>query len=234
MSKALKRAKEIILNAKREINQILSGPEHIQSLDPINTHFRGIETRLTYIQGVLEPEANAIASQAAAEQFPPIKNFMGNPISQNKRVKASDLTPNETAKQIFLNKVNKLWDDIVTMKPADVLKTYTLPEDITVLRGVAKRSGITSFADNPLTIKFIEDIQIGVEIKNEETATQQRINDNLAKMEGAETVTVTDKNIKKLTEQLGTKIESKLFAPGSKVIVYKDGTIDLVEEELAQ
>lgn len=180
MPKPIQQALTVLAKAQQEINQILSGPEYNGNLLEINTNFRRINSRLVFMGGVLEPES----MPSAPTRFPPMTSFMGKEIKKNEKVTEADLNPAEADKQKFLSKVGKLWKELPGISPQSILNAYTIPEDVLVLRGVAKRAGVKDFAERPINQEFIEEIILGVGIKDEEAEQQLEIDEAVKSNDG--------------------------------------------------
>jgi hypothetical protein len=173
MAKPIQQAVDIIRKAKADVNKLLSEPEHIQNLLEINTNFTRIESRLTFMGGILETDKKTESKSL----FPPITNFMGENIATAKPLTKDDLTPDEDRKQKFLAKAKKLWDEIGNYSPQNILTNYRIEEDIIILRWVAKKAGVKEYETAELTTQFVEEIQLAVEMKKEEGELQKGIDD---------------------------------------------------------
>jgi hypothetical protein len=176
MAKPVQESLIVLQAAQQQINKLLSSPEHVQNLLEINSNFRRIATRLQYLGAVLEPPTNA--KKTSQEKFPPITNFMGEEIKLDKAVTKQDINPDDVEKKNFVAKVDKLWKEIGGMSIDIVLNSFTIPIDVLVVRGVAKRAGVKDFDRRAMDTEFIADIMMGVEIKNEENEGLKNIQDN--------------------------------------------------------
>lgn len=148
-----------------------------------------------------------IKTQSIADQFPPITKFMGEEITLPKKIKVEDLTPGEAERAIYVDKVTTLYSQIETMSPEGVLNSYTIPEDVLVLRGVAKKAGVEGYDEKPLNIPFIEEIVKGIQDKRNADAEQTKIDqqlsaqENKAPAEPAQTIEADLPNYKSLDER---------------------------------
>jgi|GEM_PF-5407720 len=207
-------------SAEREINNLLSEPVHAVNRLEIAANFRRIYMRLQFMGAVLETPKADINGMMPKDPFPPITNFMGDEIRKADSVTVADLSPQESARQVFLAKVQKLWNDLPLMGVESVLMAYTLPEDILVLRGVAKRANVKDYDSRELNQEFIEDIILGIDIVNEEKGKQSLIDKNASK--NALPVTLTedminaDPELKKLKAKPGDILS--MGEKGQKII----------------
>ena len=169
MSKPVQQSVSVIQGAKKQVNNLLSSPEFVHNRLELNSLFDRILTRLKFMGATLEPE------QKEQTGFPPIKNFMGEKIVKTARVAVGDLNPKEAEKKVYLDKVNSLYDSFLQTDPSSILKNYTIPEDVLVIRGVAKRAGVEGYDKRELNVSFIEDIALAIEVKEEERLKQEAI-----------------------------------------------------------
>jgi hypothetical protein len=176
MAKPIQQAIEVVRQAKTEVNKLLSAPETNHNLLEINSHFTRIETRLSYMGGILEPEAK---TKSTGKRFPPITTFMGAKLETSKPITNDDLTPGEERRKKFIGRVNKLWNEISNFNPETILTSYRIETDVMILRGVAKRAGIKDYESRELTTEFVTDIQAAVEKKKKETGKQKEIDRNV-------------------------------------------------------
>jgi hypothetical protein len=171
MAKPIQQAIDIIKEARAEINKLLSEPETRHNLLEINSHFTRIESRLSFMGGILEPEKK----NGSKNRFPPMTSFMGTKLDTVKPLKNDDLTPSEERRKKFIDRVNKLWNEIGNLNPENILTSYRIEDDIMVLRGVAKRAGINDYETRDLVKDFVVEIQEAVEKKKKENAKQKDI-----------------------------------------------------------
>lgn len=182
MAKPVQESLTILQTAQKEINDKLQDPLFVHRRLEINKHFKLIETQLKYMGAVIEPSFKTSANgKTERTAFKPITNFMGEKIEIAKPVKVADLKPSDPEKEKYIEKVNKLYAQFTTLAPEGILNGYTIPEDILVLRGVAKRAGVENYEDAPLNLKFIEDIALAIEIKADEEKEQKNIDKELKK-----------------------------------------------------
>lgn len=116
-------------------------------------------------------------------KFPPIQEFMGEQLSVPKPVQSEDLNPDDAERDNFLYKVNKLYSEIDTLSPAGILEGFSLPEDILVIRGVAKLAGVEDYEDREVNERYIADIIKAIVAAKEEGKNQQSIDEELQKQE---------------------------------------------------
>jgi hypothetical protein len=169
MAKPIQKALEVLKTAQAEVNKLLNEPEHNGNLLEINTHFKRIESRLLFMGGSFEPSTNG------KKDNEPIKRFMGKELPKDVALTKEMLSPKDADKKAFIAKVDKLYEQIGRFTPQEIITNYRLPEDILVIRGVAKRAGVVDYESADLTISFIENIIDAIEINNEETEKQQSI-----------------------------------------------------------
>lgn len=219
MGKPIQECLKLVADTQREMNKLLSGPEHVGNLLPLNGFFDRIRTRLVFMGGVIEHDEKTTTKH----EFGPITNFMGDKIVRPEKVTAADLNPTEAAKQKYIARVESLYKELPLLSPSALLNAYSIPEDILVLRGVAKRAGVKGYEDRELTVDFIEDIILSIEMKNEEKKKQDLIDDQLKKQGKPVERQVTQEEIKK---NLPAIIELGLKA-GDTVLEYPDGRIDI-------
>ncbi len=203
---------EVVESCQRAVNKILSDPQLIQNLLPINASFRQIKSRLAFVGGVLEPEVN----KASTPEFPPITNFMGEDISRPSPLVSADINPTEAKRQDFLAKVDRLEKDLPGMPTHVVLNAYTRKEDVLVLRGVAKRAGVAEFDKKEITVAFIEEIVVALQKRSELNTNLDKIQDVAASE--PRKVTATQEAI-----DFDDELKALGVVPGDTVLVYPDG-----------
>ena len=210
MPKPIQDSLLLVKQTQMELNKNLAEPQYNTNLLELNSLFQRIISRLVFMGGILEPE-----NAEKKTKLGPITRFMGKEIKQDK-VTAADLDPNEAVKKQYLQKVDKLYEQISFIQPSIILNSYTIDEDILVLRGVAKRAGIENYKDRELNIQFVEEIVAAIKAKKDEAALQKTIDDN-NKNKGTE-VTVTQGMID------GSEfLQKKNVKPGDKVTQLPDG-----------
>lgn len=176
MPKPVEESLQIIQSAKKDVNSLLKGTEHSNNLLEINALFQRLETKFRFMGAVTEPEMNG---KETTNLFPPITNFMGKAVEVSKKIERSELTPKEDEKQKFRDDVQKLYGKIRELTPAQVLNAYTLPEHISIVRGVAKVASVEDFETKEIDVAFIEEIQLAIEEK-EESGEKQKLIDKAA------------------------------------------------------
>lgn len=172
MSQPIHESLQLVKQTQQQVQKLLSGAEHNRNLLELNSLFERLKSRLVFMGGVLEPDKKEVDSKP---QFPPMTNIMGEEIKAEPKITLEDLNPDDHRKKIFLEKVLQLYKQITEVPPQSILNSYTLPEDVLVLRGVAKRAGVEGFAERELNVAFIEDIILAIEMKNEEAESLDRI-----------------------------------------------------------
>jgi hypothetical protein len=217
MSKPIQDSLLLVKQAQMEVNKNLASPEYNSNLLELNSLFQRLISRLVFMGGILEPD-----TAEKRTKLQPMTTFMGRPLKQDKVVSA-DLDPKESEKQIFLAKVEKLYHQISFIQPSIILNSYTIPEDVLVLRGVAKRSGVEGYESKGLTTEFIEEIQRAIEEKKKLEHTQKII-DTSSKKETE--ITATQEMIDK-----SKYLQKEKVKPGDKVLQLPDGKYKLPAEQ---
>jgi len=174
---AAKKAASIINNAKKDAVKILNQGGHGTLAITISSNLEQVVNRLNFITGTS-------MRGEKAPKFKPVTNFMGEDITLPTPVKQEDLTPDQAERKSFLDKVEKLYMQFNTIPPEGILKDYTLPEDVVVIRGVAKRAGVEGYEDRPMDVAFMKDIAEGIDSKAAEDAKQREIDAELKKTGG--------------------------------------------------
>lgn len=177
-SDAIKKAFAILQKAKSDVEKTLSAKEHSTLLLGITAGFNKISNKLAFLSGVN-------INQDSKRKFDPITNFMGEDLSIPEPIKEDDLSPSEKEKAVFISKVDKLYASIDTIAIDGLLNDYKLPEDVLVIRGIAKRAGVEGYEDKEISVKFIEEIIAAKKQKEADDAEQTRIEEELKKQEAA-------------------------------------------------
>lgn len=172
----IQQAATILIEAKQQVNATLEDSQHGMVLIGVNSGLDSLINRLAFLSG---SQLQAVVTQ----DFPPVTEFMGEELVLRKQIAKEDLTPEEEEKENFITKVDTLYNQFDTISPEGILNSYTIPEDILVVRGVAKRAGVDGYSDRELTLRFIEDINKAIKQKALDEAEERSINKKLA--EGA-------------------------------------------------
>ena len=163
----LKQALSILEDAKAQVSEILTDNESSAILLRVNAGMNSGITALSHAAG------SANTAFATAIESKPITNFMGKKIGKSPVTVTEDqITPEEHEKNIYKGKVEKLYSEILRIESTDVLKNYTIPEDVLVLRGVAKRAGVKEF-DGELNVSFVDAIKDAIIEKEKIKKAQQ-------------------------------------------------------------
>lgn len=144
----------------------------------LNTDLDKLLNHLNFLSGT-EP-----IIQSTEPMFKPLTEFMGDPITLPKQIKPEDLQPSDADRELYLQKVNKLYEEIDTIAEQGILNSYTIPEDVMVLRGVAKKAGIEGYEDRPIDEAFINNIVKAKAAKIAGDKQQQEIDRKLKEQEG--------------------------------------------------
>lgn len=174
MAKPVQESLSLLTKTQQDINSLLKGVDMGANLLSINAKFSEIKARLEFMGAVAEPES---VKQNTDEMFPPITNFMGEKILLTK-TSSADLNPGKNEKDVFLKKVEKLYDTLPAYSSEQLLKSYVTASDLLILRGVAKKAGVPDYKESPLTIQFIEKIKAAVAEQKGEQQLQQQVDEN--------------------------------------------------------
>lgn len=164
MEKALK----ILQVAKEEALEDLTGLTRIT----VQTSLDRLINQLTFLSGK-QASGNTTVSHT---QFKPVTNFMGSEIKRAEKVKPSDLKPEPSEKEKFVNKVKELEGNILSLTNDQVKERYSRPEDANIIRGVAKRAGLENFKDGVIDDLFLDDIRSAITSNQEEAANVSKAN----------------------------------------------------------
>lgn len=179
MAKPIQDSISIVTEARKKVNELFKDSGLINSLPEMNGLFDRMLTRLKFMGGTLEPKS--VEEPTGPDPFPPITNFMGEDIRRPENKIAADLNPAAAEKQLYLDKVQNLYSKLPTMNPESILKSYVIPEDILVLRGVAKRAGVANYETAELNTEFIGAIVKGIAKKAATKSMQQKIDEDAQK-----------------------------------------------------
>lgn len=221
MANPVQESLKVLTEANQKIQKLLTGTEHVHQLLEINTLFRRIHTRLVFMGAVTEPEHKS--QNGATMEFKPITNFMGEEIRPAKKVTQSDINPDEARRQQFLSKVDKLYSEFLTLTPAIVLNAYTIPEDVLVVRGVAKRAGVRDFQEKKMSVAFMEEIAQAINAKAATAALTDNIDKTLKKGDNKpviKTFTQDEISSNPKLQELGAK-------PTDEILVFPDGKMTI-------
>ena len=218
MSHQIQDSLQKIKQAQVEVNKNLSETDYRGNLLEINSLFQRLIARLVFMGAVENPEA-----PAKDTKLKPMTRFMGRDVKQDK-TSAADLDPTEHLKQQYLQKVNKLYESIQFTAPSIILNSYTMTDDIMVLRGVAKKAGVEGYESKDLNQDFIEEIQFAIAAKKEEAQLQKNIDDK-SKGKGTE-ITVNQEHIDN-----SKFLQKEKVKPGDKVLQLPDGKFKLLKPE---
>jgi hypothetical protein len=170
---AVQKAINILAKAKNDVNQALA--ENVHELTKISishTLTREIN-KLNFLSG-----ANPI-DNSTQQEYPPVTEFMGEPINRLKEVVALDLIPTPTEKEEFLAKVDALQ---LTFRerskqakgPETLIADYS--KEPKLLRAVAIRAGLEDARDGLINIDFIQRIKSGLDANDTRAKEEDEIN----------------------------------------------------------
>lgn len=154
-------------DAKSQVKEILTGDEASSILLRITA---GLNTGITALSHACGGVNTAFVNSLETK---PITKFMGKAIERkDSNVSQEQLSIDEQEKQIFIDKVNNLYERISGLDSVEVLKIHTIPEDVLALRGVAKRAGVKEF-DGELNVSFVDAIKDAIIEKEKIKKAQQ-------------------------------------------------------------
>lgn len=187
-TKNFKQALEVLEDAKSQVKEILTGDEASSILLRITA---GLNTGITALS---HASGSANTAFATSTETKPITKFMGKAIERkDSNVSQEQLSIDEQEKQIFIDKVNNLYERISGLDSVEVLKIHTIPEDVLALRGVAKKAGVADFESAELDVKFIDTIKAKIAInKAEGAATGKVLDDDFTQIDDPEESEVTE------------------------------------------
>ncbi|MFB6453728.1 hypothetical protein ACE38W_00530 [Chitinophaga sp. Hz27] len=164
-------------HAKEEATQYLSDtPEY-------SSHRFIIDGRMTTLINMLSTSTGTTpvsSTKNVADLFPPITNFFGDEIALPTVIVPEDLTPKELEGERFVSAVNKLYAEFTTITPEGILNSYVLPEHQLILRGVAKKAGLSDYEEREINLSFVEEIGQSIIAKEKAVKDQEDINQRLA------------------------------------------------------
>lgn len=221
MSQAIQDSLQKIKQTQMDVNKSLAETDYRGNLIEINSLFQRLIARLVFMGAVENP-----TDGPQERKLEPMTRFMGRDIKQDKTT-AADLNPQQAEIDAYLKKVDKLYEQIIFMQPSIILNSYTMENDVMVLRGVAKKAGVEGSESKKLNEMFVEEIQIAIKAKKEEAILQSNI-DEKSKNKGTE-VTVTQDMI-----DSSKFLQKEKIKPGDKVLQLVDGKYKLLKPEPAQ
>lgn len=169
----VKQVTKVLTDAKAEILELLPDENDMIRLGLVSGLDRLINRMLFFTGDTLVGETKA--------SFPPITEFMGEPIHKMEQVAEADLDPEHEAKDKFLKKVDDLEINFPGLDSKKILESYKTKEDVMAIRGVAKRAGIEDFKTAKITVEFLEQIRQGLIDVAADKAFIEKENDDLNK-----------------------------------------------------
>ena len=147
---------------QKNYKMLLTGTQLAQTLPFFDELLRRMITKLTYMGAVTEADD----FKKPNDMFPPI---ILNDDDKNKlKVGKADMDPKEAEKKAFLFSVDKLYSELPGLNPHSIIQSYTMPEHQLIIRGVAKKAGVEDFDKKEITVAFLEEIILAIELKEEE------------------------------------------------------------------
>lgn len=162
----------LIVQCKADILVSVTGHEHEALSLMAISGLTQIENKLRFHTGQQIP---AQITQA----FLPVTNFMGEPVNRPVDIVSADLRPTLTEREIYVMKVDRLQKAFAIMQSENIINSYSMPEDLLVLRGVAKRANLQDAANGTINIDFIERIKAGLIKNDDDILEEQAINRDL-------------------------------------------------------
>lgn len=196
---ATQQAVELLTETKAKLQSILSGPAHSMILLGVNADFNRLINRMAFLSGQALPTVQN-------NEHPPVTDFMGEKLETVAPLAAEDLNPSEEARQVYLDKVDKLYAQFGTQTPEQILEANPLPEDQLVIRGVAKRAGVPGFDTETINVDFLDRVAKAVAAKNELDAQQQRIESNQVQTQTLEQLTKQAEDSRLRADQLNESL----------------------------
>lgn len=187
MNTPMKDALALVKQCQIETNQKLTEANLPLVKLEINKLFERIITRLGFSGAVVEPENG---KKETGNKFPPIKSWMGREVTRAPKVTLEQLTPAEADLNQVRDNVRKLYNSFLKRKPDEILRSHKLPEDILILRGVAKWAGVEDYETKDLNIPFMEDIALAIMEKQDLEKKQDKFQKELSN--DRKLVTVSD------------------------------------------
>lgn len=179
---AIQQVISLLKEAKEQSEKLLADQSQNSLQLAVTFDLNKLINRLSYMSGT--PIAH---NQREVMDFPPVTNFMGEEIVRAEAITEEVLQPKEDAKKIYLAKVESLEGVFHELSNEDILHMYTTPEDVMVLRGVAKRAGVEDYKEKELTLEFVEEIRTGLAAKSQNKQTEADIDKVTADLSEEET-----------------------------------------------
>lgn len=163
-------AHQILTHTIEELHTVLGDFPAVQL--QVGSQLGRIQSRLAFLAG-------HSSTKTATSSFGPLRQYMGQALPENKEISPDQLTTQPDEKELFIRKVDQLYQQIDTLSPESLLDNYNHPEDHIILRGVAKRAGVETYEDDQITVSFIEKIATAKKNKSAATNIDQRIEKEL-------------------------------------------------------
>lgn len=141
-----------IASLKEEAAEIYNHPDAQLLSHRVNSDLDRLLNHLLFMTGTQPVVASS------EPMFKPLTSFMGEPMNFPKQLNKADLSPSEVERETYRDKVSRLYEQIDTIAVDGILNSYTIPEDVAVLRGVAKIAGVEGYEDRPIDEAFVNAI----------------------------------------------------------------------------
>lgn len=233
-STPIEEASKLISSTQTQLKKLLGTGEYSHL-------WLGLDAHLTRMGNQLQHLSGQQFDAPVQEEYEPITNFMGEEIAYKDEIKVEDLDPEEAERAIFLDKVDRLYLQFDTIEPDGILNSHTTPEDVLVVRGVAKKAGVEGYEERELTIPFIEAISKAIKAKAQGDAKEKQMEEELQKQNKIVDLqerikTATDKKaglateLEEYTEKLKTATTDKEKKKVQEAITAITGEIGFAEE----
>lgn len=197
MSQPVQDSLAVVKQAQRDVNLLLKEPIFSNNKLTLNSLFDRLSQRLVFMGAVTEPKANP----SEGKMHGPMKTFMGKQINRAAKVTLDQLTPTEADISRIRQRVQKLYDKFLDLKPEDILRNHRNNDDVTILRGVAKWAGVEDYETKALTVNFIEEISLAIIDREDKKEAVSKLKGDLSERK---TVTVGDPDGESSAPETGT------------------------------
>lgn len=176
----LEQALQVLVDAKQETLLLLFHPDHGMLIISIQTKFDQMINQLKFLAGDV---TNTPALPNAEKMFPPVTNFMGEPLVKPDVVTTEDLDPKAVERKLYAERVLKFQEAINTMEDKAILEAYASPMDQLVIRGAAKKAGVEDYETSLVNSDFLNQIRTGLKGKAD---ADLKLKEAAAKLDGSD------------------------------------------------
>lgn len=164
---------------KLAVAEIQSAKETVLSMIPADTYgmiritvesdFNRMLNRLAFVAGTPMSSGGSVT-----QEFKPVTNFMGEELQvKTDKPLSEEVSPKDTEIQIFLKKVEELKASIDIRKNKDILDSFTQPNDLLVIRGLAKQAGLEDFRTAEINSEYLDLIRAALKENDESQQTEK-------------------------------------------------------------